>query len=98
VLVVVVVDGLVDIVVSSVVVVLVCANASGAASPQTKAMIVFFTLSSLISLPPKFVTQGLSGRFRSVLYFDGAGNALFELVCHFGDLSERLEFAETECP
>jgi len=43
VLVVVVVDGLVDVV-SSVVVVLVCANANGATNPQTKAMIVFFTL------------------------------------------------------
>jgi len=43
VLVVVVVDGLVDVV-SSVVVVLVCANANGATSPQTKAMIVFFIL------------------------------------------------------
>ena len=40
------VDGLVDVVVSSVVVVLVCANANGAASPQTKAMIVFFTVIS----------------------------------------------------
>jgi hypothetical protein len=40
----VVVDGLVDIVVSLVVVVLVCANANGATSPQTKAMIVFFIL------------------------------------------------------
>ena len=40
----VVVDGLVDVVVSSVVVVLVCANAKGATSPQTKAMIVLFTL------------------------------------------------------
>ena len=38
------VDGLVDVVVSSVVVVLVCANANGATSPQTKAMIVLFTL------------------------------------------------------
>jgi hypothetical protein len=43
VLVVVVVDGLVDVV-SSVVVVLVCANANGAISPQTKAIITFFTL------------------------------------------------------
>ena len=40
----VVVDGLVDVVLSSVVVVLVCANANGATSPQTKAMIVLFTL------------------------------------------------------
>ena len=40
----VVVVGLFVVVVCSVVVVLVCANASGAASPQTKAMIVFFTL------------------------------------------------------
>jgi hypothetical protein len=38
-----VVDGLVDVV-SSVVVVLVCANANGATNPQTKAMIVLFTL------------------------------------------------------
>jgi hypothetical protein len=37
-----------DVVVSSVVVVLVCANANGAASPQTKAMIVFFILSSFL--------------------------------------------------
>jgi hypothetical protein len=36
--------GFVDVVVSSVVVVLVCANASGATSPQTKAMIVLFIL------------------------------------------------------
>jgi hypothetical protein len=43
--VVVVVDGLVDVV-SSVVVVLVCANANGATNPQTKAMIVLFTLMS----------------------------------------------------
>ena len=56
----VVVDGLVDVVVSSVVVVLVCANANGATSPQTKAIIVFFILSSfLIKLPPQFVTQRL---------------------------------------
>jgi hypothetical protein len=68
VLVVVVVDGLVDIVVSSVVVVLVCANANGATSPQTKAMIVFFILSSfLIELPPQFVTQHSNGRSLSVL-------------------------------
>jgi hypothetical protein len=39
-----VVAGLFVVVVSSVVVVLVCANANGAASPQTKAMIVLFTL------------------------------------------------------
>jgi hypothetical protein len=38
------VDGLVAVVVSSVVVVLVCANANGATSPQTKAMIVRFIL------------------------------------------------------
>jgi hypothetical protein len=44
----VVVVGLFVVVVSSVVVVLVCANANGATSPQTKAMIVLFTLSSLI--------------------------------------------------
>jgi hypothetical protein len=36
------VDGLVAVVVSSVVVVLVCANATGATSPQTKAIIVLF--------------------------------------------------------
>jgi len=48
-----VVDGLVDVVVSSVVVVLVCANANGATNPQTKAMIVFFTLSSLIMFTPE---------------------------------------------
>jgi hypothetical protein len=65
---VVVVVGLVDVVVSSVVVVLVCANANGATSPQTKAMIVFFIsdASFLISLPPEFVTQGLSGRSLSL--------------------------------
>jgi hypothetical protein len=40
----VVVAGLFVVVVSSVVVVLVCANANGATSPQTKAMIVLFTL------------------------------------------------------
>ena len=50
-LVVVVVDGLVDVVVSSVVVVLVCANANGATSPQTKAMIVLFTVMR-VSCPP----------------------------------------------
>jgi len=44
VLVVVVVVGLFVVVVSSVVVVLVCANANGATNPQTKAMIVLFTL------------------------------------------------------
>ena len=49
-LVVVVVDGLVDVVVSSVVVVLVCANANGATSPQTKAMIVLFTICLLLDL------------------------------------------------
>jgi len=38
------VEGLVAVVVSSVVVVLVCANANGATSPQTKAIIVLFTL------------------------------------------------------
>ena len=48
--------------------------------------------SSLIRFNPKFVTRGSSGRFGSVLYFDGAANALFELVCHFGDLSDRREF------
>jgi hypothetical protein len=37
-----VVDGLVAVVVSSVVVVLVCAKANGATSPQTKAIIVLF--------------------------------------------------------
>ena len=42
------VDGFVDVVVSSVVVVLVCANANGATSPQTKAMIVLFTLCLLL--------------------------------------------------
>jgi len=58
-----VVDGLVDVV-SSVVVVLVCANANGATNPQTKAMIVLFTLMppSLLGLPPQFVAQGSSGR------------------------------------
>jgi hypothetical protein len=39
-----VVVGLFVVVVSSVVVVLVCANANGATSPQTKAMIVLFIL------------------------------------------------------
>jgi hypothetical protein len=39
-----VVVGLVEVVVSSVVVVLVCANANGATNAQTKAMIVLFTL------------------------------------------------------
>jgi TRAP-type uncharacterized transport system fused permease subunit len=68
VLVVVVVVGLVDVVVSSVVVVLVCANANGATNPQTKAIIVFFILSSfLIKLPPQFVTQHSNGRSFSVL-------------------------------
>jgi len=42
--------GLFVVVVSSVWVVLVCANANGAASPQTKAMIVFFTL-----MPPSYL-------------------------------------------
>jgi hypothetical protein len=46
----VVVVGLVDVVVSSVVVVLVCANANGATSPQTKATIVLFTLCLLVIL------------------------------------------------
>jgi hypothetical protein len=40
----VVVVGLFVVVVSSVVVVLVCANAKGATKPQTTAMIVLFTL------------------------------------------------------
>ena len=64
VLVVVVVVGCVDVVVSSVVVVLVCANANGATSPQTKAMIVLFTLIPPFDyvLPPQFVTQGSTGR------------------------------------
>ena len=63
-------DGLVDVVVSSVVVVLVCANANGATSPQTKAIIVFFILSSfLIKLPPQFVTQHSNGRSLSVFIF-----------------------------
>jgi hypothetical protein len=59
----VVVVGLFVVVVSSVVVVLVCANANGATRPQTKAIIIFFTLPSfLIGLPPQFVTHGSSGR------------------------------------
>jgi TRAP-type uncharacterized transport system fused permease subunit len=63
-----VVDGLVDVVVSSVVVVLVCAKANGATSPQTKAIIVLFILSSfLIKLPQQFVTQHSNGRSLSVL-------------------------------
>jgi hypothetical protein len=64
VLVVVVVVGFVDVVVSSVVVVLVCANANGATSPQTKAMIVLFTLMPPFDLVllPQFVTQASSGR------------------------------------
>jgi hypothetical protein len=63
-----VVDGLVDDVVSSVVVVLVCANANGATIPHTKAIIVFFILFSfLIKLPPQFVTQRSNGRSLSVL-------------------------------
>jgi len=42
----VVVVGLFVVVFSSVVVVLVCANANGVTNPQTKAMIVLFTMSS----------------------------------------------------
>ena len=62
-----VVDGLVDVV-SSVVVVLVCANANGATSPQTKAMIVLFTLCLLvICLLPQFVTQTSNGRSLCVI-------------------------------
>ena len=47
------VTGLFVVVVSSVVVVLVCAKANGVTSAQIKPMIVFFTLPSLlmISLP-----------------------------------------------
>ena len=62
-LVVVVVDGLVDVV-SSVVVVLVCANANGATSPQTKAMIVLFTLSSLIRFTPRVRDSGVERTFQ----------------------------------
>ena len=57
-----------DVVVSSVVVVLVCANASGVTSPQTKAIIVFFTLILLDSVTPKFVSQALSGRSWSFIF------------------------------
>jgi hypothetical protein len=45
----VVVVGFVDVVVSSVVVVLVCAKANGVTSAQIKPMIVFFTL-----IPPVY--------------------------------------------
>jgi hypothetical protein len=45
----VVVVGLFVVVLSSVVVVLVCANANGATSPQTKAIIVLFTLCLLVN-------------------------------------------------
>jgi hypothetical protein len=48
VLVVVVVDGLVDVVSSVVVVVLVCANASGATNAQARAIIVLFIYTSLV--------------------------------------------------
>jgi hypothetical protein len=47
-----VVVGLVDVVVSSVVVVLVCANANGATNPQTKAIIVLFTIVLFTLIPP----------------------------------------------
>ena len=75
-----VVVGLFVVVVSSVVVVLVCANANGAVAAQTKAIIVLFTLCLLVvlGLPHSFVTEGVSGRFMSVLCFDWFHRALFE--------------------
>jgi hypothetical protein len=81
-----VVVGLFVVVVSSVVVVLVCANANGAASPQTKAMIVFFTL-----MPPsywfipKFVTQGLNGRSLPLLSLQPLGNPVTRTICDLCD-------------
>ena len=88
------VDGLVAVVVSSVVVVLVCANANGATSPQTKAMIVLFTLCLLlISLPPQFVTQGSSGRSLCVNLFARLVLRRFGVFANFIDLSGRREFA-----
>jgi TRAP-type uncharacterized transport system fused permease subunit len=93
VLVVVVVVGLVDVVVSSVVVVLVCANANGATSPQTKAIIVFFILSSfLIKLPPQFVIRGSNGRSLAVLSLQLPSNVVIQRICDFSDLSGRREF------
>jgi hypothetical protein len=60
-----------DVVVSSVVVVLVCANANGAASPQTKAIIVFFTLMPpcLIMFTPKVRDSGVERTFQVLFMF-----------------------------
>ena len=92
-LVVVVVVGLVDVVVSSVVVVLVCANANGATSPQTKAIIVFFILSSfLIKLPPQFVTQQLERTLLVRFTLHLPSNVVIRSICDFSDLSGRREF------
>src|SRR5262249_5735007 len=79
------VDGLVDVVVCSVVVV-VCANANGATSPQTKAMIVFFTLCLLLlGLLPQFVTQGSGGRSSGAIsspawYYDDSKYLRFRAI------------------
>jgi hypothetical protein len=89
-----VVVGLVDVVVSSVVVVLVCANANGAASPQTKAIIVFFIL--YLGLPPQFVTRGSNGRSLSVLSLHPPSSVVIREIRDFGDLSGRHEFSNIE--
>jgi len=69
------------VVVSSVVVVLVCAKANGVTSAQIKPIIVFFTVSFLlmVNFTHKFVTHGLNGRSPSVGQFDRFRHALSEL-------------------
>jgi hypothetical protein len=93
-----VVVGLVDVV-SSVVVVLVCANANGATSPQTKAMIVLFTLMPPFDLVllPQFVTQAPSGRSLCIISSSAwyCGDSLF--FAHFIDLSGHREFGNMGC-
>src|SRR5437762_7038170 len=81
----VVVVGLFVVVVSSVVVVLVCANANGAAKPQTKAIIVFFTL-----MPP--CRLGLPHNSGLTARTDAPSWKYLEP----GDLSARREFANVQ--
>jgi hypothetical protein len=91
-----VVDGFVDVV-SWVVVVLVCANAKGATSPQTKAIIVLFTLCLLFDLFTPTVRD--SGQKRTLF----VRNLFIRLVLRqFGifagliDLSRHREFGNME--
>ena len=92
------VDGLVDVVVASVVVVLVCANANGATSPQTKAMIVFFTLMpSFLIRFTSTVRDSRLGRTLLVRFISSpVGTNVIRRISDFGDLSGRREFSNIE--